>query len=131
MSEARIEMPQDRSALSGEGAIVAVEGEFDLAASARLAGTFDDVARIAVEGPSRVTLDISRLRSIDSAGIASLLQGIQKLHAAGADLVVHYPSPMVLQLLEICNFMQIVGIEFALSSLADSSTEPSTQVEPA
>lgn len=99
------------STMLGQRTIIALEGDVDLESTM---GLDDEFAEAAYAGAQPVTLDMSRLRLIDAAAISSVLRGMNTVRAAGADLDVRYPSPMALQLFELSNLLQIVGIEFAL-----------------
>jgi anti-anti-sigma factor len=91
--------------------LIALGGEIDHESISSIEHELGDAA---TPPEQHVTLDMSGLRLIDGAAITSVLQGMHKLQAAGTDLEVRYPSPMALQLFEVCSLIQIVGIEFAL-----------------
>jgi anti-anti-sigma regulatory factor len=99
------------STLLGRPMLIELAGAVDLESTAGLDAQF---AAAAYAGARRVTLEMSGLRLIDEAAISSVLRGIETLRAAGTDLEVRYPSPMALQLFEMCSSLQIVGVEFAL-----------------
>jgi len=118
ISESPVSVLLARIALGKDGAIIEVGGELDRTSASFLDGKFADVARTVLIGPIRVTLDLSRLEHVDAAGIYSILQGMEKLRGAGAELVIHYPSPMALQLSEMCSLLQIADIQFGSNPAA-------------
>jgi anti-anti-sigma regulatory factor len=102
------------STRSCQQTVIALEDIVDLESTPRL----DALFQAACSGAERVTLDMSRLQLIDEAAIASVLRGMATLGAAGVDLHVRYPSPMALQLFEMCGPLQMLGVDFALGHAA-------------
>lgn len=106
MSSSHVEVLHTRSAFSTDGAIIAVEGEIDVETMTMLAG---QCSQMALEGPLRVTVDLSRLRVLAPEEITSILRGVQRLRAAGADLVIRYPEPTEAQLSELRSSIRAVA----------------------
>lgn len=88
MGDSRVEVLRSRSARKNEGAIIAVEGDLDIGTMALLDDRLSEG-----DGSTRVTIDLSHLGQLDEEAITSILRGVHTLRAAGADLVVRYPSP--------------------------------------
>jgi anti-anti-sigma regulatory factor len=112
------------STRSCQQTVIALEDIVDLESTPRL----DALFQAACSGAERVTLDMSRLQLIDEAAIASVLRGMATLGAAGVDLHVRYPSPMALQLFEMCGPLQMLGVDFALDSARFCRVRGSTEV---
>jgi anti-anti-sigma regulatory factor len=108
ISEAASRIPNSGS--PGEGVLILLAGALDLESTDRLEREFAEATWI---GTGQVTLDMSGLQLIDAAAVSSVLRGIAKLRAAGVALDIRYPSPMALQLFEMCTSLQILGIEFS------------------
>jgi anti-anti-sigma factor len=121
MSEAPNPVLEIGSALTAQPAVITIEGVVDTSTISRLHAEF---ARAADAASRRIVLDLSRLQLLDFAAISSILRGIRVLRSAGTELEIRYPSPMALQLFELCSLIQVVGIEFALDphELSDAKT---------
>jgi anti-anti-sigma regulatory factor len=103
--------------------VICLAGAVDLESTPRLDRQFAEAARFPAEP---IILDMSELRRIDEAAVSSVLLGLDKLRALGAQIEVHYPSPMALQLFELCSQADILGIEFVL----DPEELPKTSAGP-
>lgn len=126
LSEAANRILTSNSTLFSQHALISLAGAVDVESTARLDREFAEAAWV---GASEVTLDMSDLQLIDEEAISSVLRGIETLRASGVDLDIRYPSPMALQLFEMCASHQISGIEFALASwehLSDRVTSRAT-----
>ena len=64
-------------------ATVELEGELDIASAAVLDATLDDVER---GGATTLTLDLARVRFMDSTGLRSLLRRARRAETAGRRL---------------------------------------------
>ena len=72
--------------------------ELDIASAAHFV---TDVVDSLTDGDSRLVLDFSDVRLIDSAGIGGLLSAERRVRALGAELVVANASPHVRRVFEI------------------------------
>ena len=129
-SEAANRILTSNSTLFDQRTLISLVGAIDVELTARLDREFAEAAWV---GVPQVTGDMSHLQLIDEEAIYSVLRGIETLRASGADLDIRYPSPMALQLFEMCASHQISGIEFALASwenLSDRARSRSTDEFP-
>jgi len=109
MSEAANTSPTSKTTSDGQHTVILLAGALDLESTERLDREFAEARWISA---GKVTLDMSQLQLIDEPATSSVLRGIATLRAAGAALDIRYPSPMALQLFEMCAPLQLVGIEF-------------------
>jgi len=89
----------------GEARIVAV-GEFDLATASTLASVLEQACAMGLS----VTLDLAQVDFIDATAMRSLDWARSRLHAAGHDLTVVHPQPLIARALEIGGFADVVSI---------------------
>ena len=109
ISEAANTIPTSNSTLDSPRTVILLVGAVDLESTECLDREFAQATWI---GTGQVTLDMSQLQLIDEPAVSSVLRGITTLRAAGAALEIRYPSPMALQLFEMCTPLQLLGIEF-------------------
>jgi len=86
---------------SGGVAVVTVTGDLDLATGPRL----DEEIRAAVKDATEVVVDLSEVRFLDSAGIASLVRGRKAAEARGVAYRVDGAAGMVRQVLELTGIL--------------------------
>jgi anti-anti-sigma factor len=99
------------------GAIVALNGEFDLSQRDRLKRAFDDV-----QGEPCVVVDVSRTAFIDSTVLGSLLRLRGDVIRNGGSFVLAGPSVMVQRLLEITMLTQLFDVREDASGVAEVKT---------
>jgi anti-sigma B factor antagonist len=81
-----------------DGSVISVGGDIDLYSSPRLRETiFAEIDRAV----PRLALDLSEVRYMDSSGVATLVEGLQRAKAAGIGFKLVEPSPKVMQVLEM------------------------------
>jgi len=90
----------------GRGRGLRLEGEFDVASAAELAGAIAGLAP--EEGP--VDVDMSGVTFIDTAGLHALVRGAQSLDEAARVVLVDPPSRVV-RLMEIIGVLRMPEIE--------------------
>jgi len=93
------------TALDPTGApILILSGELDIASAGALEAT---VASITAKNPEQLIFDLSRLRFMDSAGIAVLVDAARKVNG------VHLrdPSPIVRRVVELMGLSSVLPIE--------------------
>jgi anti-sigma B factor antagonist len=95
------------------GAIVALNGEFDLTQRDNLKVAFDDVKNEPV-----VVLDISKTAFIDSTVLGSLLRLRGDVIRNGGSFVLAGPSAMVQRLLDITMLTQLFDVRADASDVA-------------
>lgn len=84
--------------------VVTVSGELDMSNASSLEAT---VASIAAEEPERLIFDLSRLRFMDSAGIAVLVGATSKVNA----VQLRDPSPVVRRVIELTGLSSVLSVE--------------------
>ena len=87
-----------------DGPVVKVSGDLDIASVEQLKSV---VSSIVEERPSRLTFDLSRLRFMDSAGIAVLLGAVSQVETVRLRGVSH----AVRRLLELTGLTDVFAIE--------------------
>jgi len=115
--------------LTQEGEIVRVESE-GLAArngAADPASRFDGIAGDAIY-TRKVLLDLSKCHYVDSMAIGWLLSCHRKFGECGGRLVVHSPSPIVLQILKLMR-MELVLHLAATEELARELARGASHVD--
>ncbi|GAA1828099.1 STAS domain-containing protein [Luedemannella flava] len=87
-------------------AVVAVNGELDLATAPDLAAAIDGQVE---QGRVNVVLDLADLSFCDSAGLRVFVRYRRQLDEAGGRFLVAAPSPMVRRVLEISGLAEMFG----------------------
>lgn len=95
------------------GAVLAMNGEFDLTQRDRLKRAFDDV-----QNEPCVVLDIARTAFIDSTVLGSILRLRGDVVRNGGSFVLARPSAMVQRLLDITMLTQIFDVREDASEVA-------------
>jgi anti-anti-sigma factor len=85
-------------------AIVTVSGDLDISNADALEAT---VASIVARRPERLVFDLTRLRFMDSAGIAVLLGAAAKVQSVH----IRNPTPAVRRVVELTGLTQVLPIE--------------------
>ena len=92
--------------------VIHLAGELDLLARPVGIGIIDGVMNT---GSGRIILDFADLTLIDTSGATALLRMEQKAERTGIDLVVVNPSPLALQVLQVCGFRDVIQAPMALA----------------
>ena len=82
-------------------------GELDMSTAPRLG---DELARLASDGATMVTVDLSDLAFIDSTGLSVLITGLKRLRQQGGDMVLRSPTPGTRKVLEITGLTEVFSI---------------------
>jgi anti-anti-sigma factor len=98
------------------GAILALNGEFNLTQRDRLKGAFDDILN-----ERTVVVDLARTAFIDSTVLGSLLRLRADVIRNGGSFVLTAPSVMVQRLLEITMLTQIFDVRADASDVAGAN----------
>ncbi|MFI1994818.1 STAS domain-containing protein [Actinoplanes sp. NPDC020271] len=88
---------------------VDLAGELDGPNTAALVAAFDQV--MTASGAALITLGLSRLTFVDSAGLQALVECRQAAAAAGRRLELRDPLPIVRQVLTITELLDDFGLE--------------------
>jgi anti-anti-sigma factor len=99
-AEAEIDAHTDLSGVP----IVTVSGDLDISNADALEAT---VASIVARRPERLIFDLTRLRFMDSAGIAVLLGAAGKVESVH----IRSPTPAVRRVVELTGLSQVLPIE--------------------
>jgi anti-sigma B factor antagonist len=93
---------------SDAGAVVAVEGELDLATAPQLR---DTLVGLSEQGLTQVILDLTLLKFIDSTGLSVLVMSHNRARADSGSILLRNPSQSVLRILEITGLVSVFDIE--------------------
>ncbi len=88
----------------GGAPVLVVSGELDTSNAALLGA---EVTALAEAGSEKIVFDLSRLRFMDSAGIAVLLAAASQ----AGEVVVSRPSPAVQRILEVTGLGSVISME--------------------
>jgi anti-sigma B factor antagonist len=93
---------------TGDGvATVELEGELDIASAPVLDATLADVER---GGESTLTLDLARVRFMDSTGLRALLSARRRAESAGRRLLLANLSPDVERVMDVTGVRTIFDV---------------------
>jgi anti-sigma B factor antagonist len=93
----------------GDGVVVTLAGELDMATSPLLAKAFAEV--LDRQRLSAVTIDLAEVNFLDSSGMRALLQARSAVVERGADYAVRRPTPQVAKVLRIAALDEILNID--------------------
>ena len=68
-----------------------------------------NVTRLVIEAP-RIVVDLKKVAFVDSSGLATLIEALQKVHAYAGKLVLCCLSPTVLGVFQLANLDNIFQI---------------------
>lgn len=92
---------------TGDHATIALSGEIDLATAPQFRAC---LAQCLAEGCTDITLDMSALNYIDSAGLTAMAVTRKQLENRQGRLAVHQPSPMAQRVLDLTGLSSIIEI---------------------
>jgi anti-sigma B factor antagonist len=87
--------------------VLPLEGEIDLHVSPNLTAALN---RMIDKKPKQLVVDLSRVTYIDSAGLAALIEGMQKVEAYGGKLALAGLQEPVRSIFEIARLDQVFRI---------------------
>ncbi|MDR3516918.1 MAG: STAS domain-containing protein [Azospirillaceae bacterium] len=87
--------------------IVALAGDFTFAENVTFLQIVDEVVNSGLEA---ITIDMSALATIDSAGLSMLVLLRDRLAKIGGVVTLLHPSPPIARILEVVSFEQIFTI---------------------
>lgn len=82
-------------------------GELDMSTAPRLR---EELLRLASDGATQVTVDLSGLAFVDSTGLSVLITGLKRLREAGGDMALRSPQPSTRRVLEITGLTEVFAI---------------------
>lgn len=89
------------------GSVISVGGDIDLYSSPRLR----DAIFAEIDRPvARLAVDLSQVRYMDSSGVATLVEGLQRAKASGAGFKLVAPSPKVMRVLEMTRLESVFDV---------------------
>ena len=91
----------------GDALTLALEGRLDTATSPQL----DEELDASLEGVRELTLDLTDLKYVSSAGLRVLLRAQRKMNAAKGKLLVTGVNESIMEIFEITGFSEILDIE--------------------
>jgi anti-sigma B factor antagonist len=91
----------------GKAVIVALGGEIDLQHSPQVRVRLIEEAK---SMPARLVVDLSGVTYMDSSGVASLVEGMQRVRAYGGQMMLVGPSDRVRSIFEIAKLDTIFSI---------------------
>jgi anti-anti-sigma factor len=86
---------------------VRLVGELDLDTAGLLR---DELARVADNGATLVTLDLADLGFIDSTGLSVLITTLKRLREKEGDMILRSPTPATRKVLEITGLTELFSI---------------------
>jgi anti-anti-sigma factor len=101
-------MPLDRTITRDGGAItVALHGDFTFAESASFRTVMDEIV---AGNPTAVTVELSGLQTVDSAGLSMFVRMRERLASIGASVTLKNPSPLVDRVFSVVAFRKLFTI---------------------
>jgi anti-sigma B factor antagonist len=102
---------------------LAIEGELDAVTVSDLRG---DIEKLLARRPSRVEVDLSMLRMLDSSGVGALVSLYKRVRAQGGDVVVMGLRDQPLAIFRLLRLDRVmVGAELKTPSPSSSSQKHS------
>ena len=82
-------------------------GELDMSTAPQLR---DELHRLASDGATMVTVDLSELAFVDSTGLSVLITGLKQLRQQGGEMALRSPTPGTRRVLEITGLTEVFSI---------------------
>ena len=102
---------------------LAIEGELDAVSVSDLRG---DIEKLLARQPSRVDIDLSRLRMVDSSGVGAIVALYKRARAQGGSVVVTGLRDQPLAIFRLLRLDRVmVGAELAPPAAATKTTTTS------
>ena len=91
----------------GNELVLELEGDLDIATAGTLRACLESI-----DGSvGRVTLDLSRLRFLDSTGIGVIVEAHRRLDPQGRELVLRSPQGPVAKIIDITGLRTVLKVE--------------------
>ena len=82
-------------------------GELDMSTAPQLR---EELQRLASDGATMVTVDLSELAFVDSTGLSVLITGLKRLRQQGGEMALRSPTPGTRRVLEITGLTEVFPI---------------------
>lgn len=92
----------------GEELVVTIQGDVDINSAPKLKATLDQLLTL---GATKLTLDLAGVPYMDSSGLATCVELVQRLKAKGGTLTLTRLTPKVKGLFEITKLEQLFTIQ--------------------
>jgi anti-sigma B factor antagonist len=99
--------PPDPRPVEDRSKVLPLKGEIDLHVSPSVTAAFDEIIE---RKPKRLVADLSDVTYIDSAGLAALIQAMQKVEAYGGKFMLAGLQETVRSIFEISRLDQVFQI---------------------
>ena len=86
---------------------VRLSGELDMSTAPQLR---EELLRLASDGATMVTIDLSELAFVDSTGLSVLITGLKRLRQQGGEMALRSPTPGTRRVLEITGLTEVFPI---------------------
>jgi anti-anti-sigma factor len=112
---------------SGDSVELRLEGRLDAYSAEHLTGTIQQLAR---EGKREVTLEMSEMVFLSSAGIRSLLKCAREMRAIGGTFAIVHPSSAVLEVLQLARLEMLVTAAPGAQKQESTTLAPEPRAQP-
>ena len=102
----------------GGWAVLAVEGEVDLATAPRLR---EALINLVGEGQAQIIVDLSTTEFLDSTGLGAIVTGLKRVRAKDGDMRVVCTSPRVCKVFEITSLDRVIPLYASLDEACAAS----------
>ena len=82
-------------------------GELDMSTASKLR---ERLLSVGDDGPTHVTVDLSKLAFVDSTGLSVLVTGLKRIRQQGGDMALRSPTPGTRRVLEITGLTEVFSI---------------------
>ena len=82
-------------------------GELDMSTAPQLR---EELLRLASDGATLVTVDLSELAFVDSTGLSVLITALKRLRQQGGEMALRSPTPGTRRVLEITGLTEVFSI---------------------
>ena len=100
-------MPDNKTAASTPQNVLPLNGEIDLHVSPRVAMS---LAQMVKKKPAKLVVDLSKVRYIDSSGLAVLIEGMQGVEEYGGMFAIAGMQETVRSIFEIARLDQVFRV---------------------
>ena len=82
-------------------------GELDMSTAPQLR---EELLRLASDGATMVTVDLSELAFVDSTGLSVLITALKRIRQQGGEMALRSPTPATRRVLEITGLTEVFSI---------------------
>ncbi|MCA9624975.1 MAG: STAS domain-containing protein [Myxococcales bacterium] len=94
--------------VDGDTILLSISGELDSLTAPDVRTTFDEIVEAK---PSKVSLDLSKLRVIDSSGVGAIVSLFKRLRNEGAEFAVQGVQGQPLSIFKVLRLNKVFGLE--------------------